>query len=96
MADSMASSVASARSRNSVSVMLHSKIICQTVILIVKSTLALPAIVVLSALLSACGQTGPLYMPKPPAKPATSNELGKPGVAPPSAPVPSTPPASQQ
>ncbi|MTV51627.1 hypothetical protein GM672_02650 [Massilia buxea] len=62
--------------------------------LIVKFTLALP--VLAAVLLSACGQTGPLYMPKPPAKPAPAAELGKPGVAPPSAPVPSTPPASQQ
>jgi predicted small lipoprotein YifL len=57
----------------------------------VKSTLALPF---LAVLLAACGQTGPLYMPKPPAK--ANAELGKPGVAPPAAPVPSTPPASQQ
>jgi len=62
----------------------------------VKSSFALPAIVILTAMLSACGQTGPLYLPKPPAKPASANELGKPGVAPASAPVPSTPPASQQ
>ncbi|WP_227470302.1 lipoprotein [Massilia sp. YMA4] len=60
-----------------------------------KFTLALP-IVVATVLLTACGQTGPLYMPKPPNKPASATELGKPGVAPASAPVPSTPPASQQ
>ncbi|WP_229418857.1 LPS translocon maturation chaperone LptM [Pseudoduganella flava] len=56
-----------------------------------KSTLALPLI---AALLAACGQTGPLYLPKPPAKPDA--QVGKPGVAPATAPVPSTPPASQQ
>ncbi|HEY1149869.1 MAG TPA: lipoprotein [Pseudoduganella sp.] len=61
-----------------------------------KSRIALPAALAIAALLTACGQTGPLYLPKPPAKPATSDNLGKPGVAPPSAPVPSTPPASQQ
>jgi len=38
----------------------------------VKSSFALPAIVVLTAMLSACGQTGPLYLPKPPAKPASA------------------------
>jgi predicted small lipoprotein YifL len=38
------------------------------VILIVKSSLAL--IIAAAALLAGCGQTGPLYMPKPPAKPA--------------------------
>jgi predicted small lipoprotein YifL len=38
------------------------------VILIVKSTLAL--IIGAAGLLAGCGQTGPLYMPKPPAKPA--------------------------
>jgi len=36
------------------------------VILIVKSSFALPISLVTLALLSACGQTGPLYMPKPP------------------------------
>lgn len=67
-------------------------------ILIVKSTLALHIVTLasVSALLAGCGQPGPLYLPKPPAKPATANELGKPGVAPPASPVPSTPPASQQ
>lgn len=35
-------------------------------ILIVKSSFALPITAVTLALLSACGQTGPLYMPKPP------------------------------
>jgi len=40
------------------------------VILIVKSPIALlPAAVLLAATLAGCGQTGPLYMPKPPAKP---------------------------
>ncbi len=38
-------------------------------ILIVKSPFALAACL---ALLAACGQTGPLYMPKPPAKPAAT------------------------
>ncbi|MYN07031.1 hypothetical protein GTP77_06725 [Massilia sp. FT127W] len=90
--------VASARVKNSVSVMLHSKLSSQTVILIVKSTLALQftALACTAALLGGCGQTGPLYLPKQPAKPASANTQGKPGVAPPSAPVPSTPPASQQ
>ena len=37
-------------------------------ILNVKSSLAL--IAVLLPLLAGCGQTGPLYLPKPPAKPA--------------------------
>ncbi|MFB9291000.1 lipoprotein [Pseudoduganella plicata] len=75
--------------------MLHSKGSVHTEILIVKFTLALPVAAVIAAVfLSGCGQTGPLYMPKPPNKPAA--ELGKPGTAPPSAPVPSTPPASQQ
>ncbi|MES2348353.1 MULTISPECIES: LPS translocon maturation chaperone LptM [Duganella] len=42
----------------------------------------------LTVLLSACGQPGPLYLPKiPPAKPAKSTEA---------APAPSTPPAPQQ
>ncbi|MBY0238798.1 MAG: lipoprotein [Burkholderiaceae bacterium] len=81
--------------------MLHSKIFCQTLILIVKSTLALhiSAVACISALLAGCGQTGPLYLPKQPAKPASAPSQpaqSKPGVAPPSAPVPSTPPASQQ
>jgi len=81
--------------------MLHSKISDQTVILIVKSTLALHlvALACVSTILAGCGQQGALYMPKPPGKPvkATSaDDIGKPGVAPPSAPVPSTPPASQQ
>lgn len=35
-------------------------------ILIVKPSFALPSTLVTLALLSACGQTGPLYMPKPP------------------------------
>ncbi|WP_199754755.1 LPS translocon maturation chaperone LptM [Pseudoduganella lurida] len=64
-----------------------------------KSTLALPLLAVsLAVLVTGCGQTGALYLPKPPAAKAqkTDADLGKPGVAPPSAPVPSTPPASQQ
>jgi predicted small lipoprotein YifL len=40
------------------------------VILIVKSSLAL--IIAAAALLAGCGQPGPLYMPKPPAKPAAT------------------------
>ncbi|WP_371859649.1 LPS translocon maturation chaperone LptM [Pseudoduganella namucuonensis] len=64
-----------------------------------KSTLALhiSAAACCAALLAGCGQPGPLYLPKQPAKPASpAATQGKPGVAPPSAPVPSTPPASQQ
>jgi predicted small lipoprotein YifL len=38
------------------------------VILIVKSSLAL----IIAALLAGCGQPGPLYMPKPPAKRSTA------------------------
>ena len=53
-------------------------------ILIVKSPFALPAGLMLLALLSGCGQPGPLYMPKPPA-PASAK-------APPPAPVQVTPP----
>ncbi len=42
-------------------------------ILIVKSPFALPALAAaLAALLSACGQPGPLYMPKPPARGSAS------------------------
>ena len=47
----------------------------------------------LTALLSGCGQPGPLYLPKAPTKPATSNEAGKTGAVP--LPVPTTP-APQQ
>jgi predicted small lipoprotein YifL len=36
------------------------------VILIVKSSFALPIALTTLLVLSACGQTGPLYMPKPP------------------------------
>ncbi|WP_306395286.1 LPS translocon maturation chaperone LptM [Telluria beijingensis] len=40
-------------------------------ILIVKSTLALlPGAVLLAGALSGCGQTGDLYMPTPPSRPA--------------------------
>jgi predicted small lipoprotein YifL len=43
------------------------------VILIVKSPFALPAAgFALAALLSACGQPGPLYMPKPPVRGAAA------------------------
>jgi len=39
----------------------------------VNSTIArLSGAALVAALLSACGQTGPLYMPNPPAKPAPS------------------------
>jgi predicted small lipoprotein YifL len=54
------------------------------VILIVKSPFALPAAgFALATLLSACGQTGPLYMPKPPARtaagtPAAAQPAGSP------------------
>jgi predicted small lipoprotein YifL len=48
----------------------------------------------IAAALAACGQTGALYLPKQSVK--TASPTGKPGVAPASAPVPSTPPASQQ
>lgn len=71
-------------------------------ILIVKSSFSAftpivnGTILCLTALLSGCGQPGPLYLPKAPAKPATSTELGKPGVPPASSPVPALPPASQQ
>jgi predicted small lipoprotein YifL len=41
------------------------------VILIVKSPSALFIAAALALALTGCGQTGPLYMPKPPAKPAT-------------------------
>jgi predicted small lipoprotein YifL len=56
----------------------------------------LPAIVVataLATLLAGCGQTGPLYMPTPPAKPAAQT----PAPATPAKPVTPTPvPASTQ
>jgi predicted small lipoprotein YifL len=48
--------------------MLHSKVCNQTVILNVKSSFALPAGLALLLTLSACGQTGPLYMPNAPAR----------------------------
>jgi predicted small lipoprotein YifL len=41
------------------------------VILIVKSPSAFLFAALLALGLTGCGQTGPLYMPKPPAKPAT-------------------------
>jgi len=40
------------------------------VILIVKSTLALLSLTAVVATLSGCGQTGELYMPTPPNRPA--------------------------
>jgi predicted small lipoprotein YifL len=62
------------------------------VILIVKSPFALPAAgFVLATLLSACGQTGPLYMPKPPARTAA----GAPAAGTPAAGTPAGPPANQ-
>jgi len=42
------------------------------VILIVKSSFALPSALATLMLLSACGQTGPLYMPKPPHRQAAA------------------------
>jgi predicted small lipoprotein YifL len=52
--------------------MLHSKIIIQPVILIVKSVSArntgIAAMVLTGLLAAGCGQPGPLYLPKPPAK----------------------------
>jgi len=51
--------------------MLHSKSANKTLILIVKSSLALPfGAALLAGALAGCGQTGPLYMPNPPARPA--------------------------
>ncbi|MGJ9418921.1 lipoprotein [Massilia sp. CMS3.1] len=41
-------------------------------ILIVKSPSALPFAAALVLVLAGCGQTGPLYMPTPPAKPAAA------------------------
>jgi predicted small lipoprotein YifL len=59
------------------------------VILIVKPSLAL--FIGAAALLAACGQTGPLYMPKPPAKPAKPATV----ITPPATPPSSTPAAQQ-
>lgn len=58
-------------------------------ILIVKSnsSLFIAALLSLSVLLSACGQPGPLYLPKPPAKPATAKEAAAPATAPSAAPA---------
>lgn len=39
-------------------------------ILIVKSPLALLSAAALAGVLAGCGQTGPLYMPNPPSRPA--------------------------
>ena len=51
-------------------------------ILIVKSPFALPAAgFALAALLSACGQPGPLYMPKPPARAAAATAPATPAPA---------------
>lgn len=58
-------------------------------ILIVKSPFALPAFATATlALLSACGQPGPLYMPKPPVRAAA------PAAQPPAATVPAPAPAT--
>ena len=54
-------------------------------ILIVKSPFALFPGLVLLALLSGCGQPGPLYMPKPPTRAAAK------ATPPPAPAVPSTP-----
>ncbi|QPI51905.1 lipoprotein [Massilia antarctica] len=58
-------------------------------ILIVKSSSALNIGItaVVFGLLAGCGQTGPLYLPKPPAKPAA------PAVSPTTPPPPSSPAA---
>jgi len=71
------------------------------VILIVKSPTALFPAAALLALaataLTGCGQTGPLYMPTPPARPANatlgSTPLATPAPAPTSAPAQSTAPS---
>jgi len=59
------------------------------VILIVKSPIALlpaAAFVTLAAsALSGCGQTGPLYMPTPPAKPANATLSSTPAMSTPAA-----------
>lgn len=57
-------------------------------ILIVKSPFALPAALTLLALLSGCGQPGPLYMPKPPTRAAAK------ATPPPAPAVPATTPAT--
>jgi predicted small lipoprotein YifL len=63
------------------------------VILIVKSSLAL--IIVAAATLAGCGQPGPLYMPKQPAKPAKSSTPVQPPAIP-QTPVTIPSPAAQQ
>jgi predicted small lipoprotein YifL len=76
--------------------MLHSKVSYQTPILIVKSSLAfyIGISMLVSGALAGCGQPGPLYMPKLPAKPAPA--VSTPGVSAPAEPAvfPSTVPAS--
>lgn len=47
-------------------------------ILIVKSPFALLTSLATLMALSACGQTGPLYMPKPPARPAAASTSAAP------------------
>lgn len=63
-----------------------------------KSTSAFALALVASAALSGCGQTGPLYMPQPPAKaPALTPPPGMPvttATVPPSVPVSATAPAT--
>jgi predicted small lipoprotein YifL len=77
--------------------MLHSKITHQTMILNVKSFKAsntgtrhvvLALLLGAATMLTGCGQPGPLYLPKPPAKPV-------PAPAASTAPAP-TPPAANQ
>jgi predicted small lipoprotein YifL len=63
------------------------------VILIVKSSFALPAALAASMLLSACGQTGPLYMPKPPKHGAAASVAPAEPAAPASISVPPAPAA---
>jgi len=48
------------------------------VILIVKSPFALLTSLAILSGLSACGQTGPLYLPKPPARPAAAKPAATP------------------
>ncbi|MDC8760270.1 LPS translocon maturation chaperone LptM [Janthinobacterium fluminis] len=64
-----------------------------------KSTLALYIGISLfiSGMLAGCGQPGPLYMPKPPAKPpAAAASASQPAIAPAPVPPPPALPATQQ
>jgi len=63
------------------------------VILIVKSSFALPIALATLSLLTACGQTGPLYMPKPPQRQATAPAAPAATPAPASIAVPPAPAA---